>query len=142
MGMKTSNHSQSSTSPNLHRLPFCQNPRSDSKDESTTTQTKHYLYSTLGQTSDPKSERHLYPSSDLTRLRASQASDRPSPARVDQNLNFSLSLNSCTLFSKIEKSDLENSKHPKILYPIIFQYENFYESEKSKFRDNLIYFLS
>jgi hypothetical protein len=50
--------------------------------------------------------------------------------------------NICTLFSKIEKSDLESSKHSKILYPTRFQYEKFNESEKSKFRDDLIYFLS
>jgi hypothetical protein len=50
--------------------------------------------------------------------------------------------NICTLFSKIENSDLENSKHPKILYPARFQYEKFNESEKSKFGDDLIYFLS
>jgi hypothetical protein len=50
--------------------------------------------------------------------------------------------NVCTLFSKIEKYNLENSKHPKILYPIRFQYEKFKESEKSKFKNDLIYFLS
>jgi hypothetical protein len=44
--------------------------------------------------------------------------------------------NVCTLFSKIEKSELENSKHPKNFYPTRFQYE------KSKFEDDLIYFLS
>jgi hypothetical protein len=45
--------------------------------------------------------------------------------------------NICILFSKIEKSDLKNLKHSKILYPIIFQYENFNESEKLKFGDDL-----
>jgi hypothetical protein len=50
--------------------------------------------------------------------------------------------NVCTLFSKFEKSDLKNSKHHKILYPRRFQYENFNESEKLKFGDDFIYFLS
>jgi hypothetical protein len=50
--------------------------------------------------------------------------------------------NVCTLFLKIEKSDLENSKYPQILYPTRFQYEKFNESEKSKFEYDLIYFLS
>jgi hypothetical protein len=50
--------------------------------------------------------------------------------------------NICILFSKIKKSDLENSKHPQFLYPIRFQYEKFNESDKSKFENHLIYFLS
>jgi hypothetical protein len=45
-------------------------------------------------------------------------------------------------FSKIKKSDIENLKHLKFLYPIKFQYEEFNESENFKFGDGLIYFLS
>jgi hypothetical protein len=47
--------------------------------------------------------------------------------------------NVCTLFSKIKKSDLENSKHLKFWYHTRFQYEKFNESEKSKIGDHLIY---
>jgi hypothetical protein len=61
--------------------------------------------------------------------------------KIDSKNNNKI-FNVCTLFSKIEMSELENSKYPKVLYPIIFQYENFNESEKSKFGDDLIYFLS
>jgi hypothetical protein len=50
--------------------------------------------------------------------------------------------NICILFSKIEKSDLEKSKHPKFLYSIRFIYEEFNESDKSKFKNYLLYFLS
>jgi hypothetical protein len=50
--------------------------------------------------------------------------------------------NICILFLKIKKSDLENSKHSKFLYPIRFQYEKFNENDKSKFGNHLIYFLS
>jgi hypothetical protein len=57
-----------------------------------------------------------------------------------QTLNFLLLF--LELISKIKKSDLENSKHPKFLYPKRFQYEEFNESEKLKFEDHLIYFLS
>jgi hypothetical protein len=50
--------------------------------------------------------------------------------------------NICILFLKIKKSDLENSKHLKFFNPIRFQYEEFIESDKSKFGDHFIYFLS
>jgi hypothetical protein len=43
--------------------------------------------------------------------------------------------NVCILFLKIKISDLENSK-----YHIRFQHEEFNESDKLKFKDNLIYF--
>jgi hypothetical protein len=45
-------------------------------------------------------------------------------------------------YSKIENSDIENLKHTKFLYLIRFQYEEFNESDKSKFVYHLIYFLS
>jgi hypothetical protein len=50
--------------------------------------------------------------------------------------------NVCILFSKIKKNDLENSKHLKFLYPVRFQYEEFNEIDKSKFKNYLLYFLS
>jgi hypothetical protein len=46
------------------------------------------------------------------------------------------------LFLKIKNNDLESSKHLKFLYLIRFQYEQFNESDKSKFEHDLIYFLS
>jgi hypothetical protein len=41
-------------------------------------------------------------------------------------------------FQKL-KRDIENLKHLKFLNPIRFQYEEFNESDKSKFGDYLIY---
>jgi hypothetical protein len=55
---------------------------------------------------------------------------------------FSKLLFSRTLFSKIKNNDLKTSKYLKLFYLIRFQYEELNESDKSKFRDNLIYFLS
>jgi hypothetical protein len=36
-------------------------------------------------------------------------------------------------FSKIQNSDLENSKHPNFLYTTKFSYEEFNGNHKSKF---------
>jgi hypothetical protein len=41
--------------------------------------------------------------------------------------------NVCVVFSKIQKSDLKNSKQSKILYPIRFSYEEFNVNHKLKF---------
>jgi hypothetical protein len=38
--------------------------------------------------------------------------------------------------------DLENSKYLKFLHPIRFSYKEFNEHDKSKFKNNLIYFVS
>jgi hypothetical protein len=45
-------------------------------------------------------------------------------------------------YSKIKNSHLEKSKYPKFLYSTRFQYEEFNGNDKSKFKDNLIYFLN
>jgi hypothetical protein len=50
--------------------------------------------------------------------------------------------NVCTLFSKIENDELETSKISKFLHLKRFLYEKFNEHDKSKFKDDLIYFLS
>jgi hypothetical protein len=55
---------------------------------------------------------------------------------------FNILLLFLELILKIEKSDLENLKHPTFLYLKRFQYEEFNESDKSKFKYHLIYFLS
>jgi hypothetical protein len=43
-------------------------------------------------------------------------------------------------FQKIKNHDLENSKDPEILNAIRFLYKKFNEHDKSKFKNNLIYF--
>jgi type IV secretory pathway VirB9-like protein len=47
-----------------------------------------------------------------------------------------------TYFSKIKNNNLQNSQHPKFLYPVRFSYEEFNEHDKSKMEDDFIYFSS
>jgi ABC-type uncharacterized transport system ATPase subunit len=46
------------------------------------------------------------------------------------------------VFLKIKNNNLKNSKHLKFLHPIRFLYEERNKYDKSKFKDDLMYFLS